>query len=435
MKFLRNKNAPPTAGLVQEFIDTAYDNVKLVADNLPALLEISDAIENGTLDDFLTDNDIDTLAKLNAFVLDAELASEAYVDAAVVGLYDYKGGYDADTNTPDLTTSPNGIKLADTYQVTVGGIFFTTNVEPGDQVTAAQDSPALESDWTILNRNIDSAAFATAAQGAKADTALQPGQVDNISELNNDAGYTDDQSPAEIAAAYTIQVPIASQIEMETGTEVGIRQMSPERVAESIAALSGSMNPIYKLSNYTAVKNDLVYSGSGLSHLLPLAPIINDKVSFRDQSNIAGTSNITIGGNGQTITDEDGADTSYVIDVNGAWVDFIFNGATWLYTYTFVVPLILDPSIIPLIVDAPTLVLNTTHNGLTLQFENQICAITIPDGLPSGFQVMCSWATGQPTATPVTELVNGVLTPVTPAAQWKKMHLEKPNSNSWFATY
>ena len=37
----------------------------------------------------------------------------------------------------------------------------------------------------IVTHNVDE--FATAAQGAKANTALQPG--DNISELNNDAGY------------------------------------------------------------------------------------------------------------------------------------------------------------------------------------------------------------------------------------------------------
>src|SRR5690554_4607553 len=38
--------------------------------------------------------------------------------------------------------------------------------------------------WTL---KVDATMFATAVQGAKADSAIQPG--DNVSELNNDAGY------------------------------------------------------------------------------------------------------------------------------------------------------------------------------------------------------------------------------------------------------
>ncbi len=75
MKILRNRNSPPNADLVQYFIDTAYDNVKLVADNLDALLLLANAIEAGDLDNFLATTDIDTLVKLNALVLDATLGS------------------------------------------------------------------------------------------------------------------------------------------------------------------------------------------------------------------------------------------------------------------------------------------------------------------------------------------------------------------------
>lgn len=255
MKYLRNKNAPPTAGLVQEFIDTAYDTVKLVADNLDMILAVGQAIEDGTLDDFLEEADINTLSKLNAIVLDAEIASEAYVDDAVTGLYDFKGGYDAGNNIPDLTTSPNGILLADTYQVTDEGEFFSGSgvwLEPGDQVTAAVNDPSDITHWVIVNRNIDSAAFATAEQGAKADTALQPGEaatpaqgaladtalqpLDNISELTNDAGYTDDQTDAEIATAYNTVTPVVSQADAEAGTSTTAERWTPERVAQAITA-------------------------------------------------------------------------------------------------------------------------------------------------------------------------------------------------------
>lgn len=352
MKFLRNKNAPPLVGLVQEFIDTAYDTVKLVADNLDLVIAVGEAIEAGELDQFLSAADIDTLAKLNAFVLDAQLASEAYVnatvDAAVVDVYKHKGGYDADTNTPDLITSPNVIETAWTYQVTVGGIFFTAVVDVGDQITANQDDPSLESHWTILNRNIDETAFATAEQGAKADTATQP--ADNISTLTNDAAYADDQTPAEIVAAFTTVIPAASQAEAEAGTEVLLRQWSPLLIAQAIAAQAALIGH----------DHDGVYSLLGHTH---------------------------------------------------------------------------SPSIDPIIIDAATLTLLESHNGQTLIFENTDCAVTIPNGLTINFQCILGWATGQPTATPVTDLINGLSAAVTPAEAWKKVHIEKYGIAKWFATF
>lgn len=63
---------------------------------------------------------------------------------------------------------------------------------------------------------------ATSAQGALADTAVQPGSVVTI---------------------YDAAVPAATQVEAEAGTEVGIRRWSPLRIADAIAALaSGGVN-------------------------------------------------------------------------------------------------------------------------------------------------------------------------------------------------
>lgn len=90
-------------------------------------------------------------------------ATTAYVDAAVVGLYDHKGAYNAFANSPDLDTSPSGVLKGDAYTVSVAGTFFATAVDAGDVLIADQDSPTLESHWTIVNRNIDESAFATAS--------------------------------------------------------------------------------------------------------------------------------------------------------------------------------------------------------------------------------------------------------------------------------
>lgn len=87
------------------------------------------------------------------------LATQAYVDAAVVGLADLKGGYNAATNTPDLDVAPSGIKKGDTYRVTAAGAFFAANVEIGDTLIADQDDPTLVGHWIILQTNLDGAAL------------------------------------------------------------------------------------------------------------------------------------------------------------------------------------------------------------------------------------------------------------------------------------
>ena len=102
----------------------------------------------------------------------ATYATEAYVDAAVAGLYDHKGGYDASANSPDLDTSPSGILKGDAYTVSSAGTFFTAAVDAGDVLIADQDSPTLETHWTIVNRNIDESAFLL-ADGTRASTGIQ----------------------------------------------------------------------------------------------------------------------------------------------------------------------------------------------------------------------------------------------------------------------
>jgi hypothetical protein len=66
----------------------------------------------------------------------------------------YQGGYDANTNTPDLDTSPSGVTKGDMYTVTANGTFFTASVEVGDVLIAEIDSAAVEADWTIVQTNL-----------------------------------------------------------------------------------------------------------------------------------------------------------------------------------------------------------------------------------------------------------------------------------------
>lgn len=81
------------------------------------------------------------------------LATQAYVDSAVAGLLDYKGAYDASTNTPDLDSAPSGILKGDCYTITAAGNFFALAVEVGDFIIAEINNPVLIADWTVVQRN------------------------------------------------------------------------------------------------------------------------------------------------------------------------------------------------------------------------------------------------------------------------------------------
>jgi len=99
-----------------------------------------------------------------------DVATKNYVDTIATGLLEYKGGYDASTNTPDLDTATNiAIGKGDAYTVTVDGLFFTEQVRVGDFIIAetaiAAGVGGSLSDFTIVQSNVD-LATAAATSGA-----------------------------------------------------------------------------------------------------------------------------------------------------------------------------------------------------------------------------------------------------------------------------
>ena len=88
-----------------------------------------------------------------------DAASKDYIDNAVVGGLVYQGGYNAATNTPDLTTSPNSILKGWTYTVTADGTFFGEQLRVGDVLIAEVNDPSALGDWTTVQNNIDLASL------------------------------------------------------------------------------------------------------------------------------------------------------------------------------------------------------------------------------------------------------------------------------------
>ena len=95
----------------------------------------------------------------NDITIPTSAAVIAYADSLIVGGLIYQGSYDAATNTPDLTTSPNSILKGWTYTVTVEGTFFGEQLRVGDVLIAEENDPSALTDWTTVQNNIDLASL------------------------------------------------------------------------------------------------------------------------------------------------------------------------------------------------------------------------------------------------------------------------------------
>lgn len=124
--------------------------------------------------DYINDSGTATTDLWSADKIASEIAS------AVSGGAKYIGGYDANTNTPDLEAPGAGVvKQGYMYTVTAAGTFFTEQVETGDFLIAETDDPAALADWTIVERNLNSA------------TETSEGTTQIATQAEADAGVND----------------------------------------------------------------------------------------------------------------------------------------------------------------------------------------------------------------------------------------------------
>jgi hypothetical protein len=89
--------------------------------------------------------------------LASQKATKSYIDNLVLtnGSLVFKDAYNADTNSPNLDSTPiAGIKKGWTYVVSVAGTFYDEPVDAGDMVIAKQNDPTTLSHWALINKNI-----------------------------------------------------------------------------------------------------------------------------------------------------------------------------------------------------------------------------------------------------------------------------------------
>lgn len=132
------------------------------------------------------------------------------INNSLTGALIYQSGYNAQTNTPDLT-SGTGIKQGYTYTVTHEGIFHGEAVQIGDMLIAEADTPTSILGWTVVNKNIPDIVDATSVDKGIIRIATQ-------SEVN--AGSSDNLAvtPATLVTFVNAQLVDEKAVVEITGT-------------------------------------------------------------------------------------------------------------------------------------------------------------------------------------------------------------------------
>ena len=134
-------------------------------------------------------------------VAQTDAASKDYVDNAVVGGLVYQGGYNAATNTPDLTTSPNSILKGWTYTVTADGTFLGEQLRVGDVLIAEINNPSSLTDWTTVQNNIDLASLTQIGIGnVNAGTGISVAYASGTATVTNTDTNTANTATGTITA-------------------------------------------------------------------------------------------------------------------------------------------------------------------------------------------------------------------------------------------
>lgn len=100
----------------------------------------------------------------------------------VAGLLDFKGGYNANTNTPNLTSGV-GVLKGDYYVVTVAGSFYGTPLEVGDSLFANVDTPVTLAGWTLVQGNTVPASETVAGVVKLSTQALTDAGTDDLTAV------------------------------------------------------------------------------------------------------------------------------------------------------------------------------------------------------------------------------------------------------------
>lgn len=244
-----------------------------------------------------------------------DAATKNYVDAATVGLLEFKGGFNANTGVIDggsdnLTTGGTrvAISVGDFYVVTTAGDFYGDATEPlaiGDQVICKEDAAAGTSvigDWVTVQANIDIATATTvglasfptagglsitapgavsiATQGGL--TAATYGSATAVSQITLDGkGIATGAADVTIAIPSTQVTDFCTAVETCVGSGLNYAATIGDGSATSIAVTHnlGTRDVIvqlYDLSTYDTIYCDVVRTSTTVVTITTTNPIASN---------------------------------------------------------------------------------------------------------------------------------------------------------------
>jgi hypothetical protein len=248
------------AGVLTGSDKTKLDGIEALADvtdatNVASSGAVMEADSTTALMQFVIDED--TMVSNLATKVPTQQSVKTYVDTSVAGAVasevSYKGGYNAATNTPNLDATPITTTIGDMYTVTVAGTFFTIAVEAGDVLIAEINSAAIESDWTIVNKNLDAASIKV------------------LYESNANTNEFDDAEQTKLGFISATQAVDLDTIESDTATnnaKVGITPSQATILSNTSGTNTGDQDIsglVVKNSDITgATKTKITYDAKGL---------------------------------------------------------------------------------------------------------------------------------------------------------------------------
>lgn len=156
--------------------------------------------------------------------------------------------------------------------------------------------------------------FATSAQGTKADSAVQPAAIASMVETTDSIDVLSDVDTTTAAP---------------TNGQVLVYNSSSSKWVPGTAASAGlGFNSTLQTASFNAAINTGYFvdtSGGVLTVTLPSSPSLGDEVHVIDASNSAATNNITIGRGGNPIAS---SATDLTVAVNGAAFRLIYSGSS-----------------------------------------------------------------------------------------------------------
>lgn len=96
------------------------------------------------------------------------------INNTIAGALVYQTGYNASTNTPNLTSPAEGVvKKGYVYTVTAAGTFHGEGLQIGDMMVAETNDPTARADWTLVNKNIPDIVDASTTEKGIIELATQ----------------------------------------------------------------------------------------------------------------------------------------------------------------------------------------------------------------------------------------------------------------------